>query len=679
MNIILSFQKSEALTLRHVCTCSIYFPPFFQSADDLVTNVDKASLENKAPFHLWHYNAPQWLRKSEFAMLMMYSCFCTMLILGINEDHNATAALLKDGEVVFAASEERISRKKNDVGYPYEAIEEALRESGYIAKDIDAVTFSAIETGAIDMKIKRITRFKISDYVREMHEYWKPTLTKGKNADIFWDALMREERFNKPQEERYDFSFMQTVPRGDWNKVFQEKRREAVVKHLGIDPAKVSFTKHHLSHAAYAYYASPVDRRERVAVVTADGWGDGENASIYLAENGKLTKIHGTSMCNLARIYRYITLLLGMKPNEHEYKVMGLAPYAKEHLTKRPYEIFKKTLVVDGLDFKWNEKPSDLYFYFRDRLEGERFDGIAGGLQKWMDDMTVQWITNILNKLDVDTLVWSGGFSMNVKTNKAIAEIPRLKHFFVPPSGGDESAAIGAAYAVAKDGGDDPKHLSHAYLGHTLTREEVEAMQRARKVRESYTVIDKVDAKTVAQCLAQNLIIARCVGRMEFGARSLGNRSILCNPRDFDNIQRINEKIKFRDFWMPFTPSILDSRADDYLLNPKHLPAPYMTIAFDTTELGRAHLRAAIHPADFTARPQIVTKETNPAYYELIKAFEKLTGVGALLNTSLNLHGEPVVRGAEDAWHTFIDSGLDGLILDDTLILKPHVMLEKTV
>ena len=594
-----------------------------------------------------------------------------MLILGINEDHNATAALIKDGEVIFAASEERISRKKNDVGYPRDSIDEALRETGHTPQDIDAVTFSAIESGAIDMKIKRISRFKISDYVREMREYWKPVLLEGTNADAFWDGLMQDERFNKPEEERYDFSFMKSTPREKWNETFKEARRNAVVQHLGIAPEKVSFTKHHLTHASYAYYASPVDRTKRVAVVTADGWGDGENASIYIAENGKLTKVHGTAMCNLARIYRYATLVLGMKPYEHEYKVMGLAPYAKEYLTKASYDIFKKTLIVDGLDFTWNEKPSDMYFYFRDKLEGQRFDGIAGGLQQWMDDITVEWITNILNHLQTDTLVWSGGFSMNVKTNKAIAEIPQLKEFHVPASGGDESAAIGAAYAVASEKGDTPQALPHAYLGHTLTDDEVTKLLANRNVRSGdYTVVENATPEVIAEHLARDVVIARCAGAMEFGARSLGNRSILCNPKNFDNIQRINDQIKFRDFWMPFTPSMLDSRVDDYLINPKNIMSPFMTIGFDSTPLGREHLRAAIHPADYTVRPQMVTEKTNPAYYAIIKAFEKQTGVGAVLNTSLNLHGEPVVRGAEDAWHTFVDSDLDGLLLNTTLILK---------
>ncbi len=593
-----------------------------------------------------------------------------MIILGINEEHNATAALVKDGEVLYCASEERITRVKNDIGYPFQTIARALKETGIKSKQIDYVVYTIQETDPPHLKIKRITNFRIPDYLREMHEYWKPILIEHKDAPLFWEKLMEEDRFNCPEKEYYDFSFLKTTPKERWSEAFNKERVKVVVKQLVIEPERVLFKNHHQCHAYYAYYASPIDRVKKTAVVTADGWGDGENGTIYLAENGKLKKIHGTALCNLARIYRYITLLLGMKPFEHEYKVMGLAPYAKDYIGQPVYDVFKKTLIVDGLDFKWNEKPSDMYFYFREKLEGMRFDGIAAGVQKWVEDLLVEWMANILEYFKVDSLVYSGGLSMNVKANKSISEVPQLKHFFVPPSGGDESTAIGAAYAVSVDQGVDPRPLKHACLGYCITDEEIQDLLKKYEVEQKYKVIKVATNEEIVKLLAQDKIIARCAGPMEFGARALGNRSILCNPANFDNIRLVNERIKFRDFWMPFTPTILDYRAKDYLVNPKNLKAPYMTIAFDTTPLGQKHLKAAIHPYDFTARPQILEKEMNSKYYELIQAFEKITGIGAILNTSFNLHGEPIARNAEDAWHTFTSSGLDALLLNDVLIIK---------
>jgi carbamoyltransferase len=170
--------------------------------------------------------------------------------------------------------------------------------------------------------------------------------------------------------------------------------------------------------------------------------------------------------------------------------------------------------------------------------------------------------------------------------------------------------------------------------------------------------------------LADGKVFARCVGRMEFGARALGNRSILCDPSKWSNVRKINEKIKGRDFWMPFTPSILSHRSKDYLVNAKNLRTPFMTIAMDSSALARQHLVAAVHPYDFTIRPQIVEQDVNPEYFALIQAFESITGIGALLNTSLNLHGKPIVNTPRDALNTFTHSGLDGLILPGVLVLK---------
>lgn len=592
-----------------------------------------------------------------------------MIILAINEDHNATAALVKDGKVLYCASEERITRSKNDIGYPFQTIAEALKETNIKPNQIDYIVYTGHSLNPVDLKIKRTTRFSIPDYIQEMDEYWKPVLIEKKPSS-FWDKMIKKSRFNNPDTEYYNFDFLKTIPKEKWEKAFNKERVNVVVKQLGIDPKKVLFVNHHKCHAYYAYYASPIDRAKKTAVVTADSWGDGENASIWLAENGKLKKIHGTALCNLARIYRFMTLLLGMKPNEHEYKVMGLAPYAKDYIMQPAYDVFKKTLKVNGLDFKWNKKPSDMYFYFKEKLEGIRFDGIAAGLQKWLEDMVVEWITNILKHLKVDSLVYSGGLSQNVKANKSISKIPQLKNLFVPPSGGDESTAIGAAYIVSIDQGIIPQPLQHAYLGYSITDDEIEKLLQKYKVEKKYKVLRNATNKEIVDLLATNKVVARCVGAMEFGARALGNRSILCNPANFDNIRLINEKIKFRDFWMPFTPTILDHRAKDYLVNPKNLKVPYMTIAFDTTPLCEKHLKAAVHPYDFTARPQVLKKEVNLEYYELIQAFEKKAGIGAVLNTSLNLHGEPIVRNAEDAWHTFIHSGLDALLLNKTLIIK---------
>jgi carbamoyltransferase len=592
-----------------------------------------------------------------------------MIILGINEDHNATAAIVKDGVVLSCASEERFSRVKNDTGYPKKAIESVLSSAGISSSEIDYAVYSSKEFDAQQMKIKRVTTFKISDYIREMNEYWKPVLLEKKGSD-FWSKISKEARFSDLKTNHYDLSFLESSPKEKWDELSKKARIDVVTKHLGLSHDRIKFMDHHTGHAHYAYFASPHNLSERAAVVTVDGWGDGCNATISIVENGRLKEVHRTAMCNIGRIYRWMTLLLAMKPNEHEFKVMGLAPYARDYIKKPAYEVFKKTLVVKGLDFEWNEKPSDMYFYFKEKLDGMRFDGIAAGVQQWVEDLLCEWISNIMKKFETDTLYLSGGVAMNVKANKAIAELDCVRKFYVSPSGGDESLAIGAAFALASAQGESLKPLKNAYLGDAVFVSDSKDLIKKYLKDGKHELIENPTNDLLAGLLASGKVLARCCGRMEFGARALGNRSILCDPSKQDNIRIINEKIKFRDFWMPFTPSILAERADDYIVNPKGLEAPYMALAFDSTELARKHIIAAIHPYDFTIRPQLVTAETNHDYYHLIKAFQKKTGIGSLLNTSFNLHGFPIVRTVEDAYEAFEKSGLDGLIIPGFLILK---------
>jgi carbamoyltransferase len=593
-----------------------------------------------------------------------------MIVLGINEDHNASAAVVKDGEVVAAASEERFTRLKNDVGYPREAVEEVLKVAGLRPEDCDQIVCAGREQDPVQLKIKRVGRYTTEDYVREMHDYWKPVLLE-KRPSNYWEEIQKDPRLGSAKGVYYNFDFMTKLPPDQWNTAFAQERKQTASRHLGVSAEKVSFIDHHPAHAHYAYFAAPIDRSRKTAVVTADGWGDGCNASISLAQGNTLREVHRTANCHLARLYRWTTLILGLKPNEHEYKVMGLAPYAKEYVKRAAYNIYKETLVVDGLDFKWNKQPPDSYFYFRDRFERKavRFDGIAGGIQDWLEEMLAEWVTNILRALEVDQLVFSGGLALNVKANKVLAELPGVRSFYVAGSGGDESLCIGSAFAAA-NGRDEIKPIGQMYFGPALDAAETAQALQAYHAAERFELVANPTAGQIADLLVQGKVIARCIGQMEFGARALGNRSILCDPSNWENVRKINEMVKSRDFWMPFAPTILLERAHDYLENPKDVIAPFMTIGFDTTPLARKHLIAALHPYDFTARPQVLDKDTNPGYYDIIKAFEARTGIGAVLNTSFNLHGEPIVNNTADAMHTFVDSGLDGLLLPDVLLLK---------
>jgi carbamoyltransferase len=254
-------------------------------------------------------------------------------------------------------------------------------------------------------------------------------------------------------------------------------------------------------------------------------------------------------------------------------------------------------------------------------------------------------------------------------------ELPEVEDIFVCPAAGDTSLPLGACYygmwqylQANNLPMETMKPLDNIYLGPEFSDDAIAASLDQNRVAQKYRVSKGVQPDLIARKLAEGKIIARCSGRMEFGLRALGNRSILADPRRPDTVRRINDAIKFRDFWMPFTPTILAEREPDYIVNPKGIQSPYMTMAFEATPLARQELIAALHPADLTARPQILEERRNPEYYAIIKKFEGLTGVGGVLNTSFNLHGDPIVLGPQQALFTLENSALDALILGDYLI-----------
>lgn len=595
-----------------------------------------------------------------------------MKILGLSLGQLTTACLMVDGEVLACVSEERFTRNKNDMAYPKNSIEYCLKKAGIKGNDLDAVAIASLHIPADYQVIKKFSDFSIQDYVRAQRKIWHPKIYQNRN--VSWLKVFKDKVNFKQYPggwEQIDFTNDETM----W-KSYKPFIHNTISSHIGVDKSKIVHIEHHTAHAFYAYFGSPF-RNGDCLIFTADAYGDGLSATISTVKDGRIERILGSSTFNLGRLYRYITLLLGMKPNEHEYKVMGLAPYAKEYHFKRPYEVFRETLYVEGIEFNYRQKPKDLYFYFKDKLEDCRFDGIAAGLQKYLEEILTQWVKNAAEQTKIGRAVFTGGVGMNVKAMKEIAKLPEIEDLFVCPSAGDESLAIGVCYKVMYDyckktgrNGNIIKSLKTVYLGPEFSDGYIENMIKENNLEKKYKIKKEVSAKEIAKEIAGGKIIGRCSGRMEFGARALGNRSILANPKFPNIVKKLNEKIKKRDFWMPFTPSILFERVKDYLVNPKNLSAPFMTIAFETTAKARQDLPGALHPADWTARPQFIKKDDNPEYYQLIKEFKKITGIGAILNTSFNLHGYPIILSPEDAMHVFENSDIDGVLLNKTLISK---------
>jgi carbamoyltransferase len=591
---------------------------------------------------------------------------------------------MKDGKVVAACAEERFVREKGYGGFPAQSVGYCLKEAGLKAEDIDLVAAGDLGATALGFKfvyVQRRARFSVEDYVREAREYWYPKLYEGKDIDyleVFKDKLCLDtfpEEFN-----RYFFGNADKYKKADMFEMQKLKKYLIHSYYPQISEDRIKFYPHHEMHAFYGYYGSRfAEEKDPVLIVTADSWGDLSNGTISRFEDGEFEVLHTVDNHNLGRLFRNITLYLGMKPYDHEYKVMGLAPYAPMYLSDAAYKVFSNVLSVDGLDFIYKEKPQDHYFWYKKRLEGIRFDGVAAGLQRHFEECVQKWIRNAIVKYGVKKVCFSGGLAMNIKANMKLGQMDEVEDFSVAASPEDTANSIGACFLAMcreskKNSGVSKKvtPLDSMYLGPEVTNEEISRAITSNNLEEFCNIQKNIEPEFIAARLAEGIVIGRCAERMEFGARSLGNRSILADPRNPEIVNRINKIIKMRDFWMPFAPVILDTYWEKYLVNKKGLFSPFMMIGFETTSLGRKDMPAAIHSADNTTRPQMLKENVNPDYYRIVSEFEKITGVGALLNTSFNLHGYPIVRTAEDAIDVFLNSHLDALLLNNTYIEKEH-------
>jgi carbamoyltransferase len=590
------------------------------------------------------------------------------MLLGVQIGITSGCAFIQEGEVLFAASEERFSNIKNDTGLPSKAIFKGMEVLGITSADIDHVALVTKRMSPIHFAISRECSFSVSDYIQEQYEYYRPRLLEGKKVKYFDVFPEKTKNTNYPDL----VALIENSSEGDYPKAWNQWRIDKLSSLLNLPKDIFFIESHEHAHACYGYYGSPF-RGDDVLIVTIDGFGDYSNATIWEDCDEGLRKLASYDDFNVGRIYRYITLLLGMKPNEHEYKVMGLAPYASDYVSKIPLSVFQDAYQFTE-DGRIEIEPSlrENFFYFKDRLEGCRFDGIAGGLQAFTEKMICDLVSFWCRKLSKRRVVLSGGVSLNVKANMEVSSLSEVDELFVVGGGGDESLCIGAGFAYfdRKNQAEKIVSLDNLYLGQAPRPEEVRDVLARLEALDGFMVARDVGPLVIAEKLAEGLILGRVAGRMEFGARALGNRSIMADPKSLEAVKKINEKIKRRDFWMPFTPSILEDCAVEYLQNPKKLKFPYMSVACNSTEKGRRSLPAALHPYDHTVRPQIVTASSNPEYYDIIKAFYELTGVGALLNTSLNLHGFPMAGNVAEGVYVFENSDLDGLVIENNLILR---------
>ena len=573
-----------------------------------------------------------------------------MNILGLSGavGHDASAALYVDGQLVAAVEEERFLRDKHAKGrFPLESSRFCLEFAGLQPADIDVVAFP----------YSPISLFSAARWHYARRYWYAP--------DRALDALFNGNR-------RYKKNVRGVM---------------AMLKQLGLNPREVRFmpVEHHLAHASSAYHLSGF--QEKTAILGIDGKGEYATTFFGYGENGQIHKIKEFyDPDSLGGMYGAMTQYLGFEMLDGEFKVMGMAPYGDpgKHDLSRLIKYDRKGFSVDtrlvnviGLR-RYKENGRGYYFskklvdWLGPKRQGDAIDDpyvdYAASIQKLLEDVSLGLIDHYLGDILKETgkLCFAGGVALNVKLNQRIIALPHVRELFVQPAASDAGTAIGAASFVANQLGETVEKMEHVYLGPSYTNEQCIAACKACEHNPQWELLDDAPVRA-AELLASGNPVAWFQGRMEFGPRALGNRSILGDPATGAIADRINEQIKYRERWRPFCPSMLDRVAKD-ILQTDH-PSPYMTFTFDVAESWKARIPEVVHE-DGTARAQIVTRATNPRYYTLIEELEKRTGNAVVLNTSLNRRGEPMVCSPVDALNMFFGSDLEYLIMEDVLVTK---------
>jgi len=572
-----------------------------------------------------------------------------MIVLGLSGavSHDPSAALYVDGELVAAAEEERFLREKHAKGrFPYEAARFCLEFAGIRPEQVQVLAFP-------------YAPIPLSSPARWHY------------ARRHWYAPDRA---------------LTAIFNG--NRRFHRNRRqlEQLRMDLGFVNARMEFVEHHLAHASSCYHLSGFD--EKTAILGIDGKGEYATTFFGWGENGKIHRIKEFyDPDSLGGLYGAMTEYLGFEMLDGEFKVMGMAPYGDPDrfdlsplLRYWPAGFEVNTHLINVIGMRRYKDAAGKGYYFSPKLiewlgpkrEGDEIDDpyidYAAAIQKLLEDSALGLVDHYLGDILKETgrICFAGGVALNVKLNQRIIARPDVRELFVQPAASDAGTAIGAASYIAHQLGDRVQPMQHVYLGPRYSNEECIAACQAHPARPEWRRIDDAP-QYAARLLSEGNPLAWFQGRMEFGPRALGNRSILGCPSISGVADRINAQIKYRERWRPFCPSMLDRVAPE-ILQTAH-PAPYMTFTFDVAESWKGRIPEVVHE-DGTARAQVVSRATNARYYELIEELERLTGNAVVLNTSLNRRGEPMVCSPTDALNMFFGSDLQYLIMEDILVVK---------
>ncbi len=558
-----------------------------------------------------------------------------MLALGINysQMHDSAACIARDGELLFAVAEERISRVKHDARFPHNAIRACLDFAKSRADQLDEVCFGWQTAGPV-------YRHDLKCYVTGQMPL---TYLSGLNSTLYFLSM--------------------------WH---QESGAKKFAQQFGPTRAKIRFVDHHLAHAISAYAYSGFGE---AAVAIMDGRGAWEATSIWHAKGGRLEHVLTIPFPDsIGFFYSGFTEFLGFQPNSDEWKVMGLAPYGHPGIDvssfidfkAAPYRVHARQLVTNGAA-PLAHITSRLGAARKPESEiDDRHKNIGYAVQDACETAMMNVVRMAIEKTRCRNICLAGGVALNSKANGKIAASGLVDQIFVQPAASDDGVALGAALAPFLDNnGKLPnKAMRHGYWGPSFDDSAIESVLRTYKLH--YTKLTD-PAGTAAQLLSQGKILGWFQGRMEFGPRALGSRSILADPRDPEMNAKVNNAVKFREWWRPFAPSLKKEAAAEYL--EAVTDSPFMILTAQVRPEKRGVIPAVTH-VDGSARPQTVEKEINPLYWRLLDEFEKRTGVPVVMNTSFNLRGEAIVHTPTDAIRTFFSSGMDALVIGSFLVEK---------
>lgn len=566
------------------------------------------------------------------------------IVLGISEaSSDSSACIIRDGVVLAAIDEERIRREKHCGGFPELAIKEVLKISGVKPSEIDRV--------AIGYKIILLPLYLKQSILNERVVKVNPI----KN----WKDRVGIQMFEKYYQLSHTSKFLQWV-----NNTSTQSMINSALAKLGVI-ASISRYDHHTCHAATAAFTSGWNR---CLVITADGRGDGISSTVSVFENNELKRISDSKVnSSLGNFYGGVTEAIGFRYGDGEGKTEALAAFGQE---TKAYQILKKFLKVEGLEVKGKLDPHyrNISVLFEKLLHDFRKEDSSYAAQRVLDETVIELVKNAINETGIDKVVFAGGIFYNVKTNQQIYEIPEIDNLYIYPASGDSGVSIGAALLdIHLHEGIKNQRTEHVYYGASYTNDQIKSV--LSKMDFNYEYIEDIGAHVGTEILPKDAMIGWFRGRMEFGPRALGARSILISPKKLENKKKILSSIKKRPEFQPFCPSIKHESMNRYVINPKNVDVPFMILSLEGTERMMQEAPATTF-IDKSIRVQDVKNEINPEFHSVISNFGKVSGTDVLLNTSFNKSGHAIVNTPEQALNDLKYGGLDYLILENYLIFN---------